>query len=685
MPPKKKQIITEGRKVKNMEPPVKKQEIQEMIKKKFPTTLVIIGVVILSIPVLIFIAAFGYKEMYKGKVYPGVFVSNQAVGGYTEQELQEWIHKFNANLQNNGLSLVVQKKLADPQTISIPLTMSHSNNTSSTALVHVGTDVIAGQAYSVGRVGGYARQLLEPITFLVRPVYVNVTVDMEEAAIKAEVQKKLASLEDRPHNATVAVTSVTPLKYEIIPEKAGRGFNYEAILKKVQQKLSRFDNSPTVVTDEEFFPTITAQEVSEVLPRLEKVLSQGMFMFRYVDDKAHSKKEWKIPPENFALWLEVQRNNDNQLSLGLNKDQVAAYLNSDPAQYVNLAPQDAVFRMEGDKVVEFKASRVGQHIDVDSIYQSANELFWNRTFETATTNTVMVVAKSVEPTIKTGEVNNLGISDVVGVGISTFRDSHNNRIRNIANAVKRLNGTLIKPDEEFSANRYAGPYISANGYLPEAVIKGDEIKNEIGGGMCQIGTTLFRMAMNSGMDITERRNHSLVVGYYADPVNGNPGTDATLYEPILDLKFKNDTGNYLLLQTDIDYTKQQLTFTLWGKPDGRSGSYTHPIVERWIGAGAPRIMETDTLPPGKQKCQGAFPGAVASFTYTRLTPAGEKIDRVFESYYRPLPKICMVGKTTCPEGQTCDANGQAVSPLDNDVIEPVPITDSAAGVTETNG
>jgi vancomycin resistance protein YoaR len=151
--------------------------------------------------------------------------------------------------------------------------------------------------------------------------------------------------------------------------------------------------------------------------------------------------------------------------------------------------------------------------------------------------------------------------------------------------------------------------------LPEAVIKGNEIKNEIGGGMCQIGTTLFRMAMNSGMQITQRRNHSLVVGYYADPVNGNPGTDATLYEPILDLKFLNDTGNYLLLETNIDYAKQQLTFTLWGKPDGRSGSYTHPLVSKWIPAGAPQMIPVTTLKPGEQKCQNAFRGAVASLLF----------------------------------------------------------------------
>jgi vancomycin resistance protein YoaR len=179
--------------------------------------------------------------------------------------------------------------------------------------------------------------------------------------------------------------------------------------------------------------------------------------------------------------------------------------------------------------------------------------------------------------------------------------------------------------------------------------------------MCQIGTTLFRMAMNSAMPITERRNHSLVVGYYADPVNGNPGTDATLYEPILDFKFLNDTGSYLLFQTEIDYKRQQLTFTLWGRPDGRKGWYTHPTVSRWIPAGAPLPdIESAELKPGERKCQNAFRGAVASFVYSRITSSSEKIDRTFESYYRPLPKICVVGKTV----SSTAADPTAAAPLE---------------------
>jgi vancomycin resistance protein YoaR len=143
----------------------------------------------------------------------------------------------------------------------------------------------------------------------------------------------------------------------------------------------------------------------------------------------------------------------------------------------------------------------------------------------------------------------------------------------------------------------------------------------------------------------------LVVSYYADPVNGNPGTDATLYEPSLDLKFKNDTGSYLLLQTDIDYKRQMLTFTLWGKPDGRKGWYTHPIVSKWIPSAEEEqiiVVSDGSLKPGEKNCQVAFKGAVASFVYSRVATSGVKIDRTFDSYYRPLPKICTVGATSTP-------------------------------------
>ena len=221
----------------------------------------------------------------------------------------------------------------------------------------------------------------------------------------------------------------------------------------------------------------------------------------------------------------------------------------------------------------------------------------------------------------------------------------------------------------------------AGGYLPELVIKGDEIKPEVGGGLCQIGTTLFRMAMSAGMEIVERRNHSLVVKYYNDPTNGNPGTDATFYDPKPDFRFRNDTANYVLIQTEMNTVTGELRFYLWGTNDGRKAYYSKPAVKRWIPYGAPKEIGTTKLKPGEKECQNAFKGADASFTYTREFSDGrEKEETVYESHYRALPKICLVGVeekkveevSVCFEGEECVQPG-AINEAQGDlkVVSPV--------------
>jgi len=357
--------------------------------------------------------------------------------------------------------------------------------------------------------------------------------------------------------------------------------------------------------------------------------------------------------------VETRRDEDNNVIFALNADKVKGYLDTTIRPHVDVGAQEAKFEMENGKVKEFIASRTGLNLNTQKTYHDVDTAFRARNYEPdSAIKTVGVTVDISEPKVKTADVNNLGITEIVGVGVSDFSGSSADRIKNLTTAVNRLNGTLIRPGEEFSTNKYAGPYDTESGFVPEKVIKGREIKKEVGGGMCQIGTTLFRMAMNTGLPITERHNHSLVVHYYEDPVNGNPGTDATLYDPNLDLKFLNETDSYMLLQTSIDYKKLQLTFTLWGKPDGRKGSYTHPTVSKWFPAGRTEeyYLTDGTLKPGVKDCQIAYKGANASFMYTRVTPQGETIEQKFDSYYRPLPSICMIGAApgTCPGGaRTC--------------------------------
>jgi len=132
------------------------------------------------------------------------------------------------------------------------------------------------------------------------------------------------------------------------------------------------------------------------------------------------------------------------------------------------------------------------------------------------------------------------------------------------------------------------------GFLPELVIKGNRTIPEYGGGLCQIGTTMFRLALNTGLPITERRPHSYRVSYY-EPA----GTDATIYNPWPDLKIINDTNHHLLLQTEIK--GNELIFKIYGTLDGRIVETTKPELSNITPPGPIQYVETTELLPGEKK------------------------------------------------------------------------------------
>lgn len=631
-------------------------------------TLIVI-LVLMTLTGATFGGAIWYVEKYQNKIYPGVYAGHYHLGQMSRDDLKNFIETTNNRLAKEGLNL--EANVNGKKTEIKINTVSLGEN--STELVKLDSYTLWQNAYAVGRTGSWTVRLFSPWYFRFNNQDLKVPVKTDWINLLESLKDNLSKLVDAPRDAGIKITSFSPVSYSVLPESSGLVFKYEDIIKQIQDNLGELYLGSVTIKAQQFDATIKTVNVAKAAENLTSVLSYGDIGLNYIDPQTKIRSDWNLPVSQYSAWLEVQPDENNQLIFVLNHEKSKTYLEG-LRSLIDKIPSDAKFTVTADgKVKEFKASQTGLTLNVDKTLQDLNNAFKQRNYHpNEVLKTVSSTVEVTEPVVKMTDVNNLGIEGIVGVGYSTFKDSHNNRIKNITHAVERLNGTLIRPGEEFSANKYAGPFTAENGFLPEAVIKGTEIKNEIGGGMCQIGTTLFRMAMNSGLDITARQNHSLVVGYYADPVNGNPGTDASLYEPMLDLKFMNDTGNYLLLQTVIDFKKQQLTFTLWGKPDGRKGSYTHPLVKKWIPYGPQQDVKTNKVKPGVIKCQAPFKGAVASFTYTRFTPSGEQIDRVFDSYYRPLPKICMVGvdpATLCKPGEAC-----VVTPVDSvDVLEPAPI------------
>jgi vancomycin resistance protein YoaR len=260
-----------------------------------------------------------------------------------------------------------------------------------------------------------------------------------------------------------------------------------------------------------------------------------------------------------------------ETKISINEEKIKTYL-EEFSQKFNTEAVNAKFQMGENSIVDFIPDQKGMKLDISqSIEKIKIEINENTEQET---KEIDLPYQITEPEIKSGEVNSLGINALIGEGRSNFKGSPRNRIFNINVATEKFNGILIKPGEEFSFVKTLGPVDGEHGYAPELVIKHDKTEPEFGGGICQVSTTAFRAAINSGLKITMRRNHAYPVAYY------NPqGMDATIYIPRPDLRFVNNTPNHILIQTKIEGT--ELIFKFYGTSDERKTEVIGPkIVER---------------------------------------------------------------------------------------------------------
>jgi len=263
-----------------------------------------------------------------------------------------------------------------------------------------------------------------------------------------------------------------------------------------------------------------------------------------------------IPSKIIKGWLETYvRNYTGKEDVRISPEGVGEYLTS-IAPLVNIQPVNAKFILVNGKAEEFIPAEYGLNLDLDASKKLIIDAIINGD------KGVNLPVELIEPAITLDRVNELGITTLIGRGESDFKGSPSSRIHNIRVGSAKYNGTILKPGEEFSFNSTLGEVDESNGYQSELVIKKGKLVYEYGGGLCQVSTTLFRSAIMAGLPILERKPHSFPVRYY-DP----QGYDATIYPGVVDLRFKNDTSNHILIQSRIEGTK--LIFDIYGPDDGR--------------------------------------------------------------------------------------------------------------------
>ncbi|MBI4058266.1 VanW family protein [Candidatus Gottesmanbacteria bacterium] len=312
---------------------------------------------------------------------------------------------------------------------------------------------------------------------------------------------------------------------------------------------------------------------------------------------------------------------------------------------INIAPENALLEFKDERVTAFRLAKSGRALNSAAFKRLfSDQLQLISTLPTPNETYALTLPVEIkEPLITSENANNFGIKELIGVGKSNYKGSIAGRAHNVALAAARLNGVLIPPGDTFSFNDTVGDISAATGYKQAYIIKNGRTVLDDGGGVCQVSTTIFRAALNTGLPIIERHPHSYRVKFY-EQGGWKPGFDATIFAPSYDLKFKNDTGDYILIQTVNDTVNSTLAFEIYGTKDGRSVEISD--VRLWDARPAPPDLYQDdpTLPNGTVKqVDWAVPGIKSEFDYEVKKNGEEIFKNTYFSNFIPWQAVYLRG------------------------------------------
>lgn len=609
----------------NKDKEVAEEARQEKISKKRWLAISLVAAVFVLLLCGTLIIWFQFK--YQDRIFSGVGVGNLNLSGLNREEAFQLINERADLLITKGIKISYSGE-AGKELEVIPL-----NGSTDPELFReiVSFDVYKTvfNAYSFGRNNNVFYALIEQLDLLVSGRKVSASYILNESLIEQELKSRFSSLEKKESNARPQINCLkNDCQVEVLPEIEGSTFDYQSAIGSLKTNLSELNDASI----ELYLKTVEPQiKRDDVLNLTKEVLDIASTTINF----SYQEKKWKLERDSVYKMLEFQKV-DDKVVIGLNKDNFISWIKTKISSQIDVPAKNATLEIKDGKITSLSAQQEGIEVDGDALFQELNQKILNKEGSIS----IDVKVKKVQPDVAVDSINDLGIKEIIGVGKSNFAGSPTNRRKNISNGAKILHGLLIKPDEEFALISKLLPIDAANGYFQELVIKGNKTVPEYGGGLCQIGTTMFRAALDSGLPILERRNHSYSVTYYLE--NGVPGVDATIYDPKPDLVFKNDTGHHILIQSKIE--GNDLSFEFWGTNDGRQAGRTKPKTWGWKNPPPTKYIETTDLAPGVKKCtESSHKGVTASFDYTVTSTDGTVKKQTFTSVYKPWQAVCLIG------------------------------------------
>lgn len=579
----------------------------------------------------IIVWSLGYQLVNAGRVFPGVSVAGVDLSGMSPAEA----------------AVTLNNRLAFPYTGQVLLRDGENLWAASPAELGMVFDATASAeaAYEIGRSGGLFGAFADQLDARRRGLQADAVVVLDQNVTYAYLQRLAAEIDQPAIEASLEIQGTEVVAQ---PGQVGRYLNVDSTLIALNNQLKTFRDGEVHLFVDETQPALL--DVSSQADAARRILSAPLKL-TLPGANQQDPGPWLFDVPTVANMLVVQKtatDSGSQLEVVLDPNALDNVL-LNIASEVDRAPQNArfIFNDETRQLDALRPAVTGRQVDMDA----SKVVIHDQILAGAHEIPVQVISNDPQVT-DSATTAELGITELVHAETSYFYGSSAERIQNITTAAAAFHGVLIAPGETFSMASMLGDISLENGYAEALIIYGGRTIKGVGGGVCQVSTTLFRTVFFAGFPVEERHSHAYRVYYYEQTPSGAKdlqlvGLDATVYVPLVDFKFTNDTPNWLLMETYVNAAGRNLTWKFYSTSDGRSIDWTTTGPQNIVDAPEPLYVETDELNLGEiRQVDWAANGADVSIQRTVYRDGGVLFNDAFNTHYEPWQAVCEYGPGT---------------------------------------
>ncbi len=573
---------------------------------------------------LLTLVPFTYGLYYSGRILPGVSVGGVDLSGMKTAEAALFLPQ---SLDYPARGQVAFKEgsqvwVAHPAELGLSLDAY--------------TTVQA--AYLVGRTGSLSSRLTAQFNTWYYGVNLPPLVVLDESRAQSYL-KGIASQVDRP--ILEATVSMNGVEVVVRPGQIGRSIDIPAALEILKPQLQSLSDGLINLVVHETPPVILdATQQAEVARR---ILSAPL-VISVPNPQEGDPGPWTFDSTALAAMLTIERVDSPKgasYQVGLNPENLRVFMGQIAASFLRY-PQDARFTFNDDthQLDLIQHAVIGRSLDVEASLKQINDRL------TAGEHSASLVLASTDPAVTdSATADSLGIHELVSSNTSYFYGSSPARIQNIKAASARFHGVLVPPGATFSMADVMGDVTLDNGYAEALIILGDRTIKGVGGGVCQVSTTLFRTVFFAGLPVVERHPHAYRVGYYEQRAGGGydsnlAGLDATVFVPVVDFKFVNDSTSWLLMETYVNENARKLTWKFYSTSDGRKVDWTTTGAQNVVKAPDPLYeLNTDLAQGQIKQVDWAADGADITVERTVTRNGQTLFTDTFATHYLPWQAV----------------------------------------------